>query len=418
MLDFIVVYCCQKELPRKEFDSHVKVSFSFFHHNPAVVLAQTMGNIIRPLNHENRPTLNSEIVNYGSHEVLHDPKVSRTYNIDDRKNGNESRYFSIAALTKEEGTFSQVSSLLLILFFVGSSISFIVRKLSAPQNVIDEDVRHLWIESFSTAIGYTYTISWGFGPCPQFILNYKRKSTVGLSIDSSMYQVLAATCYSIYNAGMFYSKTVQTLYSERHNGNRSRVDGNDVAFALYSTFMNCLILCQIVYYGHKNRNVTQDLSKEGKMKVKQPTIRTGVSPLKSSVVVIGTVLLTSILYAISISFSAPKFQEDYPFLNWLDFCYALSWAKIIIVLLKYIPQVILNFQRRSTKGWSIFTVFLDINGGILSILQLFLDCWNHRDWGGVVGNLAKFMLGLVSLLFDVSLLESSVYFMLSKFFEL
>jgi hypothetical protein len=79
---------------------------------------------------------------------------------------------------------------------------------------------------------------------------------------------------------------------------------------------------------------------------------------------------------------------------------------IIICLLfpnriKYIPQVWLNFRRKSTIGWNIGNVLLDFTGGILSVAQLVFDCWRHDEWSGITGNIAKFLLGLLSMFFDV-----------------
>jgi cystinosin len=79
----------------------------------------------------------------------------------------------------------------------------------------------------------------------------------------------------------------------------------------------------------------------------------------------------------------------------------LSFIKILISLIKYIPQVILNIRRKSTIGWSIWNVLLDFTGGILSDLQLVLDCADLGDWTGITGNLAKFGLGFVSVTFDL-----------------
>ena len=39
-------------------------------------------------------------------------------------------------------------------------------------------------------------------------------------------------------------------------------------------------------------------------------------------------------------------------LDWLDYLYLLSYIKIMVTLIKYIPQVVLNFRRQSTVGWS------------------------------------------------------------------
>jgi cystinosin len=65
---------------------------------------------------------------------------------------------------------------------------------------------------------------------------------------------------------------------------------------------------------------------------------------------------------------------------------------------RYIPQVILNYRRKSTIGWSIWNILLDFTGGVLSVLQLVLDL---KDFSGITGNPAKFGLGFVSIIFDV-----------------
>lgn len=38
---------------------------------------------------------------------------------------------------------------------------------------------------------------------------------------------------------------------------------------------------------------------------------------------------------------------------WLDVIYGLGYVKLVYTIFKYIPQVISNFRRRSTIGWSI-----------------------------------------------------------------
>jgi cystinosin len=44
----------------------------------------------------------------------------------------------------------------------------------------------------------------------------------------------------------------------------------------------------------------------------------------------------------------------------------------------------LNFRRKSTTGWNICNVLLDISGGVLSIAQLLLD-GATLGWAGVIG---------------------------------
>jgi len=88
--------------------------------------------------------------------------------------------------------------------------------------------------------------------------------------------------------------------------------------------------------------------------------------------------------------------------NLLDFLYFLSYVKVGITAVKYIPQVMLNYRRKSTAGWAIWNILLDFTGGSLSIIQLIGDSFaQDGSWTGVLGNPAKLGLGLVSICFDV-----------------
>lgn len=70
-----------------------------------------------------------------------------------------------------------------------------------------------------------------------------------------------------------------------------------------------------------------------------------------------------------------------------------------------ILQVLLNYRRKSTKGWQIWNIILDFSGGTLSVVQLIGDSFAaapNSSWTtGIVGNPAKIGLGLVSIFFDV-----------------
>eukprot|EP00979_Chaetoceros_neogracilis_P009968 scaffold2340_cov292-Chaetoceros_neogracile.AAC.2 len=87
--------------------------------------------------------------------------------------------------------------------------------------------------------------------------------------------------------------------------------------------------------------------------------------------------------------------------QWLDFLYVLSFIKLNITIVKYIPQVILNYQRKSTIGWNVYNVLLDFAGGLLSLVQLIMDAVAMDDFSAITGNFIKFGLGLASMLFDV-----------------
>jgi len=94
--------------------------------------------------------------------------------------------------------------------------------------------------------------------------------------------------------------------------------------------------------------------------------------------------------------------------QWIDYLYFLSFVKVGVSFVKYIPQVALNYRRKSTSGWQIWNILLDFSGGTLSIVQLVGDSLAEANsqglphgWTGIIGNPAKFGLGLVSIFFDV-----------------
>jgi cystinosin len=98
-------------------------------------------------------------------------------------------------------------------------------------------------------------------------------------------------------------------------------------------------------------------------------------------------------------------------LPWLDFLYGLSYIKLGMTVVKYIPQVYMNYLRKSTKGWNVYNVILDVIGGFFSTAQLFLDSWITGHWSGISGFAIKLGLGFVSIFFDaVFLLQHFVFY--------
>ena len=49
--------------------------------------------------------------------------------------------------------------------------------------------------------------------------------------------------------------------------------------------------------------------------------------------------------------------------SWLlDVVYYFSYVKMTVTLIKYTPQALLNYRRKSTEGWSIGNILLDFTG--------------------------------------------------------
>jgi cystinosin len=68
---------------------------------------------------------------------------------------------------------------------------------------------------------------------------------------------------------------------------------------------------------------------------------------------------------------------------------------------KYVPQAWLNYQRKSTAGWSIEQILLDVLGGILSMMQLGIDASVQHNWRDVIDNPVKLGLANISIFFDL-----------------
>lgn len=286
------------------------------------------------------------------------------------QNDAEERHQSIlelalSPLIDESGSGWGVVFGLLMLAVVG-----VVLGLMLPQ---DDNLPTPWYRTASNIIGYYYFTCWSVSFYPQAISNFSRKTTKGLSADFCGLNVIGFACYSVYNLMFFYSPTIQQMYKDRHHGSENTgVQSNDVAFAVHAFILSSITFFQIWYYD-------------------------GISALRPKRL-IEWVMIGILCIICGYAILVVTVNEQF---NWLDFLYLLSYIKLFISLMKYIPQVILNFRRKSTRGWSIWAILLDFAGGSFSDLQLVMDCADMGDWTGITGNLAKLGLGSVSIVFDL-----------------
>jgi cystinosin len=89
----------------------------------------------------------------------------------------------------------------------------------------------------------------------------------------------------------------------------------------------------------------------------------------------------------------------------------IGYCKILATCYKYLPQVRWNYIRKTTKGWSIFNVLMDLTGGIFSFSEIilrgaFIDSYQI--------NISKFLLGTLTIVYDVVFLFQHYYFYPNK----
>lgn len=76
----------------------------------------------------------------------------------------------------------------------------------------------------------------------------------------------------------------------------------------------------------------------------------------------------------------------------------MGYFKLSISFLKYLPQFYWNYKRKSTVGWSIANIILDLTGGLLSFLQMALEAIFGED---VKINPVKLVLGIMVVFYDI-----------------
>ncbi|KAI1391077.1 PQ loop repeat-domain-containing protein [Hypoxylon trugodes] len=240
-----------------------------------------------------------------------------------------------------------------------------------------------FLDFLSAVFGWIYTLSWSLSFYSQPVLNIRRKSTSGTTVDFPFLNTVGFLAYLIYNSVFYSSPVIRHQYALRNHGHTPTVAVNDIVFAAHA-FLICTVLLTQYFlpslWGFDRAPGTR------------PS-RLGLGIVSGSAVAVAIIIF--------VVTSVPEGADPATAWAWLDVIYTISYVKLLITFVKYAPQLVYNFRNRSTKGWSIWQVLLDFLGGILSIAQLVIDSYLQGDWSGVTGNPVKFALGNVSMLYDL-----------------
>ncbi|CAK9006907.1 unnamed protein product [Durusdinium trenchii] len=102
-----------------------------------------------------------------------------------------------------------------------------------------------WGNRISEMLGWTYFFAWSVSFYPQVVLNFRRKSVAGLSLDYQILNAFGFGCYFLFNAMFFYDSGIRAAYREEHDNQDSGVRLNDVIFAGHAFCITLLTLLQI-----------------------------------------------------------------------------------------------------------------------------------------------------------------------------
>ncbi|OAY86032.1 Cystinosin [Ananas comosus] len=227
----------------------------------------------------------------------------------------------------------------------------------------------LYLEITYQVLGWIAFFSWSVSFYPQVILNYKRKSVVGLNFDFLVLNMTKHSSYLIYNAAMFFSPEIQRQYHEKYGaGEMIPVAANDVAFSIHAVALTAFTLFQVVIYERGNQKVSKTCG------------------------VITAIVLVSAVVCVILA---------WPHHSWLWLISFFNTIQVIMTAIKYIPQAFMNFRRKSTVGWSIGNILLDLVGGLLNFGQMSVQSIDQHTLVNFYGNIGKTLLSLEVVFFDV-----------------
>lgn len=225
------------------------------------------------------------------------------------------------------------------------------------------------MEVFYQVLGWIAFVSWSFSFYPQVILNYRRKSVVGLNFDFLVLNITKHSSYLIYNAALFFSPVIQKQYREKYGADEMiPVAVNDVAFSIHAVLLTAFTLFQVVIYDR------------------------GTQKVSKICIAISSVVWATALVCLIVSW--PKH-------SWLWLISVFNTIQVFMTAIKYIPQAVMNFKRKSTIGWSIGNIILDLVGGLTNFAQMGVQSLDQGTWVNFYGNIGKTLLSLEVVFFDL-----------------
>lgn len=218
-------------------------------------------------------------------------------------------------------------------------------------------------------LGWLAFTVWSISFWPQVILNYRRKSVVGLHFDFVIFNLTKHSSYLIYNAVLYFSPVVQRQYHEKYGFDELiPVAPSDVAFSTHAVLLTSALAVQLFLYERGGQRISNVCK------------------------VISSVVWTEAIIILVISW----FHND-----WLSLIQNFNNIQLLMTAIKYVPQVYFNYSRKSTDGWSISNILLDLTGGIANFGQMLTQSLDQNSFVNFSGNIGKVGLSLLSITFDI-----------------
>ena len=241
------------------------------------------------------------------------------------------------------------------------------------------------LKIFSQILGWIYFSAWSISFYGQLYENFRRKSVKGVSFDFVAYNFTGFSAYTVYTIWGFIDDKLGT----------GPVSISDIFFASHALLITIITIFQIYFY-YEETDETQTVS----------------TTCKAIIVCLWWGFIQIILLERILELYNPR--DDTTGFHYNSLIY-LGFCKVFISLIKYIPQVLKNRFRKSTTGWSIFNILMDLTGGIFSFGQNIVDTIRGQsiiDGGGDQNhslNIAKYALSFICIFFDTIFIIQHYY---------
>lgn len=240
------------------------------------------------------------------------------------------------------------------------------------------------VQRVSSSLGWSYFMAWSCSFWPQIIENQRTKDVSGLSPDYLLFSLLGYAWYGAYNGALLFNDGVRVGYSAVHGGTMPDVSLSDFAFCVHAIAAGLIVTGQYIAMQ-----------------------RPGSKGLSTMAVGMAAALLAACGGA-AMHIGATCDPSDCT--AWLPLLTLMGGIKVVMTMIKYSPQVLHNHRRRSTEGWSLTNVLLDLGGGLLSFSQVALDAAARHDLSVITGNPAKIWIAVLSIGYDLVFLGQHYVF--------
>ena len=237
-----------------------------------------------------------------------------------------------------------------------------------------DEWRSGFVEFSYHALGWTAFAAWSLSFYPQVYENWSTNSVEGLSFDFVAFNFIKHSSYGTYNVVLYFSKSVQSLYRKHFDTHTIPVALNDVVFSIHAVALVIVQLCQLNIHERGDQRIS---------------------------FVAMMILACAVLFILVTLCIALSGKSAFGMTGWLGFIFGMNNLQLVMTFIKYSPQAYYNWKRKSTEGWSVHGVALDLLGGVCNLVQLLLLCWNNHDLSPLVGDAGKLGLSVETLVFDL-----------------